>query len=306
MATTRVSDTGNLIYAGVEEVFSAAAQAQYPVDYKNIVREVPLQDLYGYYETMGDLGAARLHSEEADIMYHKIEWNNRTTITSRVYENGVKGSLESMHFDKYNIIESYFGKPLVQTMVNMKERVVAEIYNGVFSDTGADGVALAAATHPLKNDSSKYNDNIASGDMTPENVIDAKNHFNHIYDQAGEYFNTRPTHLLCHPDKLYLALMLLNSNLMALELTNTKNVLQDVMPVKVVTNKYLEGASAGVYPWFLLDKTLRAGCVLQTSKGLDLKSFWDWDTLTFKGLVYEIYGAGMTAPGYGFVASPGS
>ena len=148
-------DTGNLIYAGVEEVFSAAAQAQYPVDYKNIVREVPLQDLYGYYETMGDLGAARLHSEEADIMYHKIEWNNRTTITSRVYENGVKGSLESMHFDKYNIIESYFGKPLVQTMVNMKERVVAEIYNGVFSDTGADGVALAAATHPLKNDSSK-------------------------------------------------------------------------------------------------------------------------------------------------------
>jgi hypothetical protein len=78
------------------------------------------------------------------------------------------------------------------------------------------------------------------------------------------------------------------------------------MPIKVITNRYLEGATDDVKPWFLLDKTQMAGCVLQTSKGLELKSFWDWDTLTFKGIVFEVYGVGMTAPGYGFVASPGS
>jgi len=306
MATTRVTDTGNLIYAGIEEIFRGAAAAPMEVDYKNIVREKPLQDLYGYYEQLGDLGSARKHSEEADVYYHKIEWSNRTTITSYVYENGIKGSLESMHFDKYDIIEQYFGEPLVRTMVNMKERVVAEVYNDVFTDTGADGTYLAYAEHPLKNSTTLYNDNLASGDMDGDNIIAAKNKFNHIYDQAGEFYPTRATHLLCHPDKEYLALMLLNSNLMALEISNTKNVLQDVMPVKVLTNKFLEGASSTIFPWFLLDKTQRAGCVLQTSKGLDLKTFWDWDTLTFKGLVYEIYGCGMIAPGYGFVASPGS
>lgn len=306
MATTRLTDAGNLVYAGIEEIFRAAAAAPLEVEYKQIVREKSLTDLYGYYETMGDLGKGRKHVEEQDIYFHKIEWSNRTTITSEVYENGIRGTFESMHFDLYDTIEKYFGAPLVNTMVAMKEEAVADVYNDVFTDTGADGVYLASATHPLKNSSTLYNDNLASGELTFDNLVDAKNKFNHIYDQAGRFYRTAPTHLLIHPDFLYQALMILNSNLVAMELSNTKNVIQDVMPIKVITNRYLEGATDDVKPWFLLDKTQMAGCVLQTSKGLELKSFWDWDTLTFKGIVFEVYGIGMTAPGYGFVASPGS
>ena len=35
---------------------------------------------------------------------------------------------------------------------------------------------------------------LATGALTPDNLIAAKNKFNFIYDQAGDYFDTEPTH----------------------------------------------------------------------------------------------------------------
>lgn len=303
MSEIRLSDASALIYAGIDEVWNAATKAPSKQYWKNIVREKTLAKKYGWYDTIGDLGPATQHVEGAPIIFDKVEYNNRTTIETLVYSKGVQGSMESMEFDLYDVIKKQFGAPLVKVMATKKERIVAAAYNNAFTNTGADGVALISDSHPLKN-SALLNDNLITGEMSTTTIADAKNMFNHIYDQAGDFFETEPTHLLIHPDKMFLALQILNSNLMALELSNTKNVLQDIMPIKILVDKFLSNV-AGVSPWYLLDKSLDAGCVLQKKGGLTLKTFWDLNTLSYKGLAYEMYGVGFTAPGYGIVGSAG-
>lgn len=305
MATTRFSDLGNLALAGSDEIFNKAAGRPRKLEWKEITRVKQVEAQVGHYDSMGDIGPAQLHSEEDAIPFDKIEYNNRTSITSYVYAKGVKVTLEASIFDLYNQIQRVFGDPLIDVMNNKKEDIVAAAYNGVFAATGADGVYLASASHPLKN-SVNLNDNLASGALGVDSLTDAKNKFNFIYTQAGEPFVTEPTHLLIHPTKLYQALQILNSNLIAMELSNTKNTIQDVMPIKVLTNRRIT-YSSGVCPWFLLDKTLTdAGCVLQTKKGLTLETWFEKEDLSLKGLAYEVYGCGFVAPGYGFIASPGS
>jgi hypothetical protein len=307
MATTRVSDLSNLILAGSDEVFNKAAKAPRTQYYKDCSREVQCEKQTGNYDTIGNLTAAQEHVEESAIVFDKIEYNNRTSIVSSVVAKGVKATLEATEFDLYDVVKRQFGEPLINVMNTFKERKVANVWNGVFTDTGADGVALANSSHPLKN-SASLNDNLLTGALSTEKIKEAKNMFNFIYDQSGEFFDTQPTHLLIHPNKMFQALELLNSALMAWELSNTKNSLQDVAPIKIIQNKYLDYTVAtDVSPWFMLDKGLTdAGCVLQKKAGLTLKTWFENKELSLLGVAYEIYGAGMVAPGYGWVASPGS
>lgn len=308
MATTTLSDLSNLILAGSDEQFNKAAQAPRRQYWKEIVREVQQEKQTGNYDTIGNLTAAQKHNEESAISFDKIEYNNRTSIISYVWEKGVKATLEATEFDLYDVVERQFGEPLVRVMSNKKEHVVADVYNDVFTATGADGVYQASDSHPLKNDPTKYNDNLITGALSVENIKAMKNRFNSIYDQAGELFDTQPTHLLIHSNKMFEALELLNSALLAWELSNTKNSLQDVAPIKIIENKYLNyNVTEDTSPWFMLDKNLTdAGCVLQVKKGLTLRTWFENEDLSLKGIAYEIYGAGMVAPGYGFVASLGN
>lgn len=313
MATTRVSDlmnsekTQGLTLAGIDEIFNTAKQTPRPVEYPQLCREVHNEKQIGNYDTVGSLGPATKHVEESAGVYDKIEWNNRTTITVDVIEKKVKATLEAKQFDLSGIVESTFGAPLVETLISYKEQAVADVWNDVFTDTGADGVYLASNTHPLKNNNALYNDNLMSGALTTDNIKTAKNMFNHIYSQSGMKFYTKPTHILVHQDKLYDLNELLESNLMAWELSNTTNSLQNISPLKIIASSYLDISSTGVAPWFLIDKNLTgAGCVLQTQMGMTLHAWLENDDLTYRGIGYEIYGEGMVAPGYGFVASPGS
>jgi hypothetical protein len=96
---------------------------------------------------------------------------------------------------------------------------------------------------------------------------------------------------------------------MAWELSNTKNSIQEVFPIKIIENKYLDyNLTTDVSPWFMLDKGITdAGCVLQIKKGLSLKTWYEHDELdALKGSAYEIYGVGFTCPGYAVVGSTGA
>lgn len=306
MAGGRISDIQKLTEAGVDLVFNRAAKMPQKKYYEQIVHKKTQKKKVGNYHTMGDMSAAQEKAEAAPIIFDKVTENYQTTIESKTITKGVEASLEQLKYDLENVVESRFGNGLLRAMLTRKERAVAEKYNDAFSDTGADGVAIIAATHPLQN-STKVNDNLVSGALTPDNLISAKNKFNSIYDQAGEYFDTMPTHLLIHGNKMYTALAILQSQLMAFELSNTKNTVNAVMPIKVVVNNYLDyNNSTDVSPWFLLDMTLDdAGCVLQVKEGVGLETWWENNNKVFRGSAIEMYGAGFISPGYGIVGSEG-
>jgi len=304
---TRISDITRLTQAGVDMVFNRAAKMPRRKYYAQIVTEVQQKRRIGSYNTVGNIGPATEKPEADTLTYDRIQHYLETNITSRTVGKAVEASLESLEYDLENVVNQTFGTPLMRVMQNFKEKEIADLYNDAFATTGADGVYLIDDDHPLQN-STSVNSNLASGALTPDNLITAKNMFNSIYDQAGQFFDTEPTHLLIHPNKQYTALQILESSLLAFELSNTKNVTNDVMPIRIITNKYLDyNSSTNVSPWFLLDKMLPdAGAILQTKRSLWLKTWWENNNAVYRAMALEMYGSGIVSPGYGIVGSPGS
>ncbi len=307
MAGTRVSDIQSMTEAGVDVVFNREAKMPRKKYYSQIVTELQQKKKVGNYHTIGNIGPAEEKDEGDLINFDRIQENYETNITSTTKSKGVEATLESLEYDLERVVNATFGAPLMRVMQTYKEREVADLYNDGFTTTGADGVAVFANDHPLQR-SALVNDNLASGALTPDNLIAAKNLFNFIYDQAGDFFDTEPTHLLVHPNKLYQALQIMQSQLMAFELSNTKNVVNDVMPIRIVANKYLDYTVAtDISPWFLLDRTLTdAGAILQTKRGIFLKTWWENNNQVYRGAALEMYGTGVISPGYGIVGSTGA
>jgi phage major head subunit gpT-like protein len=303
----RSSDIQRLTEAGVDLVFNKAVKAPKRKYYPQIVTEKMQEKVIGKYDTIGDMGPAADHVEGDVFSFDKFSQNYETTITSTRRYKAVESSREELENDLYNVVQSRFGTPLINKLVQKKERIVADAYNDGFTTTGADGVAVFAATHPLQR-SASVNDNLATGALTPENLILAKNKFNATYDQAGEFYDTMPTHLLIHPNKIYDAIAILESQLLAFQLSNTKNTLQAVDALQIITNKYLDFTNVtNVSPWFLLDKTMDdAGCILQVQKGYYLNTWWENNNDVFRGVAHEKYGVSFISPGYGAVGSTGA
>ena len=306
MAGTRITDIQNMTEAGVDMVFNRVAKMPRRKYYSQIVTEIQQKKKVGNYHTIGNIGPAEEKIEADIIIFDRIQENYETNITSTTKSKGVEASLESLEYDLENVVAKTFGTPLLRVMQTYKERAIADLYNHAFVTTGADGQYQIDSDHPLQN-SALVNDNLATGALTPDNLTDAKNMFNSIYDQAGDYFDTEPTHLLIHPNKLHTALAILESSLMAFELSNTKNTSQDVMPIKIITNRYLDYSALGVSPWFLIDKTMDdAGAILQKKRGIWLKTWWENNNQVYRGAALEMYGVGVISPGYGIVGSTGA
>ena len=73
MAGTYVSDLGNLLYAGLDAVFNSALKAPRQTYYKNIVNQKSVGKKYGWYETIGAMGAAYEKLDGAAYTFDKIE-----------------------------------------------------------------------------------------------------------------------------------------------------------------------------------------------------------------------------------------
>ena len=303
----RVADIVSMTEAGVDLVFNRAAKMPRKKYYSQIVWEIQQKKRVGNYHTIGDIGPAEEKTEADLINFDRILENYETNITSTTKAKGMEASLEELEYDLERVVESRFGAGLLKVMQTYKERACADLYNDAFATTGADGQYQIDSDHPLQN-SALENDNLATGALTPDNLIAGQQKFNFIYDQAGDFFDTEPTHLLVNRNKLWTVLMILESQLMAMELSNNKNVVEGGGGLKVIANPYIAyNVSTGVSPWFMLDRTLTdAGAVLQKKRGVWLKTWWVNENAVFRAAAMEMYGVGIISPGYGMVGSTGA
>lgn len=308
MANGRMSDITRLTEAGTTLIFDSQAKMPRQKMYPQICKEVKEQKLIGLYDTLGAIGPAAVKVEGNDIPFDSVEQGYQTTITSKTVAKGVTATREKLEYDLYGEINKKFGAPLMRVMQQFKEKEIADLYNdGFATTTGADGVYIFSASHPLVN-SDSLNNNLATGALTTDNLIKAKNMFIDIKDQAGQQFDTYATSLLINDKQQYRAMQILESQLVAFEVSNTKNVTNALMPVKVIANRYIDyNISTDVSPWFLLDDTLEdAGAILQTNKALYLETEWLKASQVYRGMCFERYGSGIISPGYGIIGSTGA
>ena len=274
--------------------------------YPEICTEMSISTPTGTYQQLGQLGPAAEKPEGDNMAIDYIEDTYQTTISVATYAKAAGTTFEALQDDQYNVVNQIFGAPLMDKLVKLRERKVAGQYNDAFATTGADGVNLIDDDHPLSR-SALENDNLASGALTVENLKSAYNKFNFIYDMAGEFFGTRPTHLLTHPNKMFQIVEMLESNLLAHELSNTTNSLMDLR-IQPILNPYIDyTAATDVAPWFLLDKNIaNAGVVFQRQTGVEMQRWTVEENMTYNASVAERYGVGFISPGYGVVGSPGT
>lgn len=308
MAVGRSSDTINMTKAGINFVFNEALKAPQEIQYDKICTKYEEQKPIGTYLSAGDIGNAVDLDEGDSIVYEGIAQAYKTEITTGTKAKGVKATRKQMLDDQTNTVKNAFGAKLVRAMVEKKEQHVADKYNDAFTTTGADGVYIISDSHPLVN-SASLNDNLITGDISTDTIKTGVTQFSFIKNQAGNRFPTRPTHILVHPSEQFNVIEILNSQLMAQELSNTMNSIAKVAPLGMIFNDYLDSKSKGdtYTPWFLLDKTISdAGCILQYRGGMKLDTEEDFDTKDWKGTCIEEYTAAFVSPGYGIVGSLGT
>lgn len=311
MAVTLRSNLGNtttragLVYRGAKAVFMEALKTPRQQFWQDMVTEVTSDQAEERFESVGNLKSAAAVDEYGTIPTGRVQHLYTTTIRPTKVANGFEFSYESSDDELYGFINATKGQQMVASLIAAKEKHVADVYYAGFTDTGADGVSTFKATHPLS-ESASYNDNLASGAISNDNLESAINHFNTIYDQAGRLFFTHPTHIVLNKNYQFKIAKILESALIAFELSNTKNVLNGVSPLRVVLNPYLYDVG-GVSPWYLLDKDIPgSGCHLVKRKGYTFEQKVEPANQSIAIYVSERYLAKFVSPGYGIVGSPGS
>lgn len=311
MAVTRRSDLGDttyrkgLLHDGFRAVFTEALRVPRPQFWQELVTVVPSDNYEERFESVGNIKNAEDVAEGEAIGTDQVSWLYTTSIVPTKHGNGFEATEEAIEDSKGGFVNMTRATQLLASLVTKKEKHVADTYYAGFAATGADGVYVFHASHPLEK-SASLNDNLASGAISPDNLKSAINHFNTIYDQSGRIMFTAPTHLVLHKDYQFTIAEILQSALIAFELSNTKNVISAVSPMRVVLNPYLYKSGA-VSPWYLLDKNLTgSGCMFVKRKGYTLRTKFEEANQVYSFYAYERYKAGFVAPGYGIVASPGS
>ena len=291
------TDLNKEMYVGHMEVWKKNLEAPKKESWKDYATVIPSTKMEETYETLGNLPAAKVTAPGASITYGTVQDGYETTVKNEKVTNGFSIDLETYEDDQYGVVDAFKVQDLHSTMITIKEKAVAAIWNGVFTTTGSDGVYQASATHPLKGSSAK-NDNLATSSLiTPDAIIAADNKFNAIHKHNGDIFDTNATAILAHKDKGALIKSILESTNTALQQSNTKNT---VPSLKVILSKYLSAA-----PWHLLDEAI-SSVILQTRSGLKTNSEFDAkDTLVWYFNCWERYKAALIHPGFGFVASLG-
>lgn len=249
------------------------------------------------YDSIGNLSAAEEKAEGGPLHYEQVSQMYQTTVINKTYDRGFYETWEAIEDDVEKVISKINTGAMIRAMVTKREQEVAAVVDGVFTATSADGQAYAANAHPL--DTAKTaltNDNLMTpGDITPDNIITGCNMFNDIKDYAGNPFDTSATAILAHANNGANIKSILESNLKASELSNTKNT---VPALKPILGRYISKTY-----WHLLDETIPS-FIFQRRSGL--APFEDQDkisTLNYYWAMVERYRAAQINTGYGVVSN---
>ncbi|MFA6359013.1 MAG: Mu-like prophage major head subunit gpT family protein [Candidatus Omnitrophota bacterium] len=306
MAGGRSSDITNLKKAGINFVFNEAAKVPQEQQWPMLVTKVNEEKEVGTYLTVGDVGNAQLHVEGDAYTFEGISEDWKTEITIATYGKGVFATRKQMKDDQTMSVNGMFGTKLIRSMIETKEQTVANAYNDGFATTMADAVYVFSSTHPLSNATGQYNDNLITGAITTDNIKTGLNQFYLIKNQAGNRYPTKATHILANSMEQFTIIELLQSQLLAWELSNTVNSVSKAQPLGVILNNYIDHTGKGdtYSPWFLLDKTIdRAGCIYQYRGGMNLETEVNFLTKNYEATCEEEFAVAFASPGYGCVAS---
>lgn len=190
---------------------------------------------------LGDLSMWKENTEGNTINEDQLSQGPTAYFEARRFDNGYTVTWELTKDDLYGVFNGRgvdgSARGLGRGLRTLEETMAADVINNGFSNTGYDGVALFASNHPLE-DSSDVLDNLATGELSPENLKLAMTKMRNQVNGGGHKIQTRADQLIVGPDLEFTAKEIVKSALQAHELSNTKNVIEGLTPIVM---DYIEG-----------------------------------------------------------------
>lgn len=291
MAYTQLSQISRGIVLGVNDWFTANFEA-YAVQYPQYTKTINSTLETEKYDSMANLAPVTEMAEGANFNYGSVEQAYETQVQNKKFGGGIQFTLESLAYDKYQLLIEAKAKELMHIIRDKEEELGVKAYDEAFTVNLADGVPLCDNSHPLYNVAGTFNDTLITGALTPDNVKLATQQFTTFKNHQGKPMRAFPDQLMTHEYNMITVEEILNSRNKAYEFSNTENKLPALRPAY---SRFLTSFTA----WFLRD-TKFDHSVIQFYQGHRNKMDWeeDFDNKNLKGTIYFLgNAAGLPRPG---------
>jgi hypothetical protein len=300
MATTLTNDISRALEVDITDFFMENFNT-YPQEWSGFceLRKATKETMK--YDSMGNIGAASIKTENDVITYRKIDQAYQTSVSMKTITNGIAFSLEAKTYDQYQVTVESQSKELARTMAEFKEyRVIRWLDNATTAGYAlADGQPMATNTRVCKN-SAATNDTYATASSlkTPENHKTMIKMFADFKNHAGGPMRTYPTDGVAHRYNMGDIEEVYRSENKAQEFSNTRNVLGNI-------NWHYSTYMTDTNAWMMLDKNFPHIILVQYG-GLEKNANEDTkDTLAFYYNTVEMYDTGCI-PNIGLIWNDGA
>jgi phage major head subunit gpT-like protein len=293
---------GRLLEPGLRKIFMET-YAEIPEQYSKVFN---VQTSNKAIETDLRMGGFGLFEKKDSAGSVKYEDPTDTLPLQYIHEEFAKGFsverklIDDEQYNQINKMSAALGRAARATI----ETKAADVLNGAFTANGFDGVPLISTTHKRLDKGTMSNNlqsadgaGAANGALSDRNLKAALVQMRRQVDDKGILIQTSPKLLVVPPSLEYVARTLVESaNLSAngtgSGMTNDKNVIQGRLQV-VVMDYFTYTASAGKYPWLLIDPTV-AQLNFFWRKKLEFSNERDFSTMQYKYQAYCRFSCGYS------------
>jgi len=196
------------------------------VEYKNVFQDLKSDEYYVRYGRIGGFEQGGEIVDGANIPVSDPHKGIEIEFTQARFGQGFKITRMMKKFEKYNLFEGWTRK-LNKTMWEMKDTVVAQLYNNPTSTTygsGYDAKALLDGTHGLLDAGSTTYNNYVTVQLAVSSLQDGFIYFDEMLSDEAQPMPKKPDTLVIGTDLSFRAGQLLAPGGVPFEESNTKNM----------------------------------------------------------------------------------
>jgi phage major head subunit gpT-like protein len=294
---------GRLLEPGLRKIF-LETYSEVPEQYSKVFN---IQNSTKAIETdlrIGGFGLFEKKDSAGSVQYQDPAGTQSLQYIHEEFASGFTVERKLVDDEQYNQIGK-FSAALGRAARATIETRAADVLNTAFTTNGFDGVPLISATHKNLDGSTQSNQLVAdaltgataNGQLSDKNLKAALVQMRAQKDDKGILIQTMPKILVVPPQLEYIAKTILQSSNLSAQgsgsgMTNDVNVLQSRLQV-VVMDYFTYTASAGKYPWLLIDPTV-AQLNFFWRKKLEFGNEQDFSTMQYKYRAYMRFSVGYS------------
>jgi phage major head subunit gpT-like protein len=293
---------GRLLEPGLRKIFMET-YSEIPEQYSKVFN---VQTSNKAIETDLRMGGFGLFEKKDSAGAVKYEDPTGTQPLQYIHEEFAKGFsverklIDDEQYNQINKMSAALGRSARATI----ETKAADVLNGAFTTNGFDGVPLISNSHVRLDKGTMSNAlqstdgaGAANGALSDRNLKAALVQMRRQVDDKGILIQTTPKLLVVPPSLEYIARTLVESASLSTTgnggtYNSDKNVIQGRLQV-VVMDYFNYTASAGKYPWLLIDPTV-AQLNFFWRKKLEFGNQRDFDTMQYKYQAYMRFSVGYS------------